>query len=101
MEYKKIIKDSSCTIEVSGKFTFNDHMEFKTILSLLKSENIKTLELNLSNLEFVDSAALGILLILKDEAEKHSIELILRSPKGQVQKMFEISKFYMLFNIID
>ena len=63
--------------------------------------SLKRLCIELSQVEFVDSAALGILLLARDEAEKSSTKLVLKSPQGQVKRMFEISKFHDLFNIED
>lgn len=54
---------------------------------------------DLSGLEFVDSAGLGMLLILKDELSKNSATLILKAPAGQVEKMLQVSHFDRMFEI--
>ena len=101
MDYTKIIENDVCKVNISGKFTFTDHLEFKKILSIFEQENIAFLEVNLSEVTFVDSAALGLLLLVRDESEKHSVKLTVFKPQGQVQKMFKISRFYELFNVVD
>lgn len=101
MEYTKVIDDGTCKISIIGRFVFADHSEFKKIIALLSEESMNRLELDLSGVEFVDSAALGLFLLLKDETEKSKIALQIIRPKGQVQKMFRISRFYELFNIVD
>lgn len=87
------------TVSMRGKFTFGDHNSFKHILELLTDPNLKQLELDFSEISFVDSAALGVILIAKDEAEKKGKQLVIFNPVGQVKKMFEISRFYDLFEI--
>lgn len=99
MEYTKIIKGDCCEIAVKGRFTFSDHKEFKNILGLLADNTIKSIVLHFNGVEFIDSAALGILLLARDESLKNAKSLIITNPVGQVKKMFEISKFYELFMI--
>lgn len=99
MEYTKVIKGDHCEVSMKGKFTFSDHKDFKSVLSIFSDSSIKSLVLHFSAVEFVDSAALGILLLARDEAQKCAKELIITNPVGQVKKMFEISRFYDLFTI--
>lgn len=95
------IKTTSDTTEAvfSGKFTFVDNAAFRSVLKLFDDEKVRCLVLDLGGVEFVDSAALGMLLIARDESSRTGKALILRHPAGQVKKIFEISKFYDLFSI--
>lgn len=99
MEYTKHVKEQYCEIAIKGRFTFSDHKEFKNIFNLLSENNVQSIRLNFTNVEFIDSAALGILLLARDEAQKYSKNLVIQSPTGQVKQMFEVSRFYDLFNI--
>lgn len=99
MDFVKHMSDDTCEINLSGKFTFSDHHSFKMLLATLAEGQIKKLILNMTKVDFVDSAALGILLLVRDESEKMGCVLLLRNPVGQVKKMFEISRFYDLFRI--
>lgn len=99
MEYSENQNGDQYDLSLSGKFTFADRKFFKDLFIKIREGNIKHLTIGLSEIEFVDSAALGILLLARDEAEKLQINLVLKSPKDQVKKMFEISRFYELFQI--
>lgn len=99
MEYSTHKEGAQTKIEMEGKFSFADHAAFKTMLDTVVDEHLDMLELDLAKVNFVDSSALGLLLLLRDEADKHDVALILKSPGGQVKKMFEISRFYDLFTI--
>lgn len=88
---------------MTGRFTFSDNQKFKSILDMVRAPDrpVHTVDLDLSKLEFVDSAALGMLLLLKDECATRNISLTLLNPRGQVEKMFELSRFQTIFNIVD
>lgn len=97
---KKIEKhDTYHLVALTGRFTFVDHGGFKTIIEDLLNDDCKKCLLELSGLEFIDSAGLGMLLILKDELEKKSIELVIQKPTGQVEKMLQVSHFDKMFTI--
>lgn len=86
-------------VAVSGELMFSDHTAFRAMAErLLKSES-RPLAIDLSQLTFIDSAGLGLLLIARDEAGKTNRELVLRNPVGQVKRMFDIAKFETLFTI--
>lgn len=83
----------------SGKFTFADNQIVKDMLANFKGDNLKEIEIDLSEVEFVDSAALGMFLLIKEETDRANMKLIIKNPQGQVKKMFELSRFYDLFQI--
>lgn len=99
MELTRIISGNVCNVKLIGKFTFADHSVFKEIFEFFTDSSINRIELDLKSVDFVDSAALGLLLLTRDEAKKASKALAIRNPQGQVKKMFEISRFYELFDV--
>ena len=101
MEYTKTIIGPVCNLNMQGKFTFSDHNNFKEVIKVFDEGGINQVDIDLSQVEFVDSAALGLLLLIRDEAKKNSKKIILKQPQGQVKKMFEISRFYELFEVVD
>ena len=100
MEYLKTIDGDVCNITMQGKFTFADHGNFKDVIGAAKEEGVRQVSIDLSQVDFVDSAALGMLLLVRDEVKKGEKSLVLKSPQGQVKKMFEISRFYELFDFV-
>lgn len=91
--------NDDATVSISGEFTFTDHVAFKAIASRLFERQGKPIVIDLAELEFIDSAGLGMLLIVRDEADKAARRLILRGPCGQVKRMFEVTKFDTLFTV--
>ena len=99
MQYTQELSGDSALMSLSGKFMFADHGAFNEILSLIKGGTVKAVTLDLDQVEFIDSAALGMFLIAREESQKNNINLTLRSPQGQVAQMFKVSKFDTLFTI--
>jgi anti-anti-sigma factor len=88
-------------ISMSGEFTFTDHGPFKQMVNEIVTVKSRSIVIDLSRLEFIDSAGLGMLLLARDEAKKNDRELILRQPSGQVKRMFGVTKFNTLFTVED
>lgn len=91
--------DNGAKISISGEFTFTDHAAFKTIADRVFAGEGWPIVVDLAKLEFIDSAGLGMLLIVRDEASKAGRSLILRGPRGQVKRMFDVTKFDTLFTL--
>src|SRR4029077_21054592 len=86
-------------IAVSGEFTFTDHGTFKRMITEMFETKGKAIVIDLSRLEFIDSAGLGMLLLARDEAKKANRVLVLKNPGGQVKRMFGVTKFVKLFTV--
>jgi len=101
MDYTKIIEGNTCKISMFGMFTFTDHARFRELICLLTNENIQEIVLDVNGIEFVDSAGLGLFLLIKEEAEKKSITLTILKPRNQLEQMFNLAKFDKIFNIAE
>ena len=95
------INENALIITLPARFTFNDNQSFHHVLKSFPTKNIEKIEMDMAGTEFMDSAALGMLLIAKDEAEKAHKPLTLKKPSGYVRKLFQVSKFYEVFQIED
>jgi anti-anti-sigma factor len=92
----QITSDKSNAL-IRGDFTFSDHAAFKQMVGSLMESESPAITLDLSNLSFIDSAGLGMLLLVREEAGKSHRKLVLKSPVGQVKRMFGVAKFDTLF----
>jgi anti-anti-sigma factor len=86
-------------IALSGSFTFADHRIFKQIMAAIGDKDIKAVTLDFSAVEFIDSGALGMLLLLRDECQSRHIPVALQAAQGQVNKVFMIAKFDQIFSM--
>ena len=55
--------------------------------------------LDLSELQFIDSAGLGMLLILQEEAESLNKKLIVRGAGGDVKRSIELARLSEIITI--
>jgi anti-anti-sigma factor len=99
MDHNAIKNGDALELSLNGKFTFADNKVFANIFDQIAGRSFKRVVIDLSGVEFIDSAALGILLLARDKCEKSETALTLKNPKGQVKQMFDISRFNDLFKI--
>lgn len=86
---------------MSGQLTFSDNFKFKQILELLEDAQIKPFTLDFGRTGFIDSAGLGMLLLLRDECQTRDVALTIAAASGQVQKIFTISKSDQIFSRLE
>lgn len=88
--------DGSVTIAVAGKFDFQLYDEFRTAYSSTAGTGV-SYKLDLSATDYLDSSALGMLLLLREHAggETSDIEITRVSP--EVRKILEVANFGKLF----
>jgi anti-anti-sigma factor len=86
------------TISIIGRFDFNLHQAFRSVLDTVDNR-IHTFVVDLSQSEYMDSAALGMLLLLLDKAGGSKDRVKIINPNKTVGKILEIANFDKLFNI--
>lgn len=101
MNYKTEFTDGKTTVEVTGRFTFGDHSSFRKLIEEVHGHGSSTLVLDISGVDFIDSAGLGMLLLARDESEKTNTTVVLRGAQGQVKRMLEVARFDTLFLLED
>jgi anti-anti-sigma factor len=85
---------------LSGRFTFADHAIVTAIQNdLHEPTNSSRCVLDISDVEFIDSSGLGMLLLLRDTATEKGSEIVLRKPREKVMKVFRACKYDALFTI--
>lgn len=85
-------------IQIGGRFDFSSHQEFRGCYERLDSQPTY-FQLDMQDTTYLDSSALGMLLLLRDHAggDKSHIEIANCSP--DVKKILTISNFQQLFTI--
>ncbi len=100
MTLKKVLSEDNnqLTISIEDRFDFSVHQLFRNAYV----EYIKVggeVIVDLSKTTYMDSSALGMILLLKDHVEKHSGKLVISKPNEAVNKILEIAQFHRLMNI--
>jgi HptB-dependent secretion and biofilm anti anti-sigma factor len=91
--------ESSTTIRLPVRVTFEDASDFRKQLLRAIGGAVRHLTIDLSNTEFMDSAGLGMLLVALKECDSHAISLSLHRPKGDVKKLLELTRSDERFHI--
>lgn len=92
-------RNNGVIVALKGQFTFVENHHFNHILELTRDENIQFIEIDFTDVDFIDSAGLGMLLLLRDACQTRHMPISIHSARGQVEKIFLISKFDQLFSI--
>ena len=88
------------TINMTGRFDFNVQREFKEAYdSLLSSQAVGVIDVNLSGVDYLDSSALGMLLMLRERSTAAGKSLKLSKPTPGVAQILDIANFAKLFTI--
>lgn len=99
MEYSLDHRNDNYLLTMNGQFTFSDNSEFRRILTSLRDTSAASLTLAMDRLDYIDSAALGMLLLLHDEASRKGMRVSLEGVTGQIKKMLQLSNFDEIFTI--
>lgn len=99
MEYAITHSNLLTHVRLTGQFTFTDHQKFRRIIEDVRERKSESVKMDFTAVDFIDSAGLGMLLLLREECHNLHIALSLHGAHGQVEKIFMISKFDELFRL--
>jgi anti-anti-sigma factor len=93
-------QDGVAEIQLHGRFDVSAHRAFKSSYeSQLAATGVDELKIDMGGVEYVDSSALGMLLILKERAGAANKRLALTNCRGSVRRILDIANFGKLFQI--
>ena len=87
------------SITINGRFDFSAHKEFRAACEQVMKMPGSSLELDMGNVKFIDSSALGMLLLLKDQADGDGRAVILTNTPAAVRSILEVANFHKLLTI--
>lgn len=87
------------TIFVRGRFDFSVQQEFRNAYRH-QQQRRECYRINLSRAEYMDSSALGMLLLMRDYVDEIKSKLLVEKPSKQIMKILETAHFDKLFNIL-
>jgi anti-anti-sigma factor len=86
------------TIAVAGKFDFQLYDEFRASYADTAGDGIEYV-VDLSNTEYLDSSALGMLLLLREHAGGESSSIEITRASAEVRKILDVANFGKLFKL--
>jgi anti-anti-sigma factor len=92
--------NDTATIYLNGHFSFAAHREFKAAYkNQLNNSMIGNIVVNLAEVSYMDSSALGMLLVLRDHVQAANKSLTLSTPSSIAKRTFAIASFQKIFTI--
>ena len=89
--------ESELNMVIEGRFDFSLHMEFREAYRRLPQET--RFVLDLSRTTFMDSSAIGMLLLLREYAGDGNAEIWLCNCSPEVRKVLSIANLDKMFNL--
>jgi len=88
----------TATIKIIGRFDFSSQRDFRNAYQN-QEQIITEYIVDLSQTEYIDSSALGMLLLLKEHVELKNGHCKLFQPAPEIRKILTMSNFDQLFTI--
>jgi len=93
--------NNDLTVQVGQRLTFSDHEDFGDVLTRIEDSDVKHVVIDFAKTEFIDSSAMGMLLIAKDVANERGASITLRGANADIKRLFELGTFTEFFKIED
>ncbi len=85
-------------MSLRGRFDFTAQGEYRDALErLMHHETVQDYEVDLAGVNYLDSSALGMLLVLRDRARRAGKDVTLSGAQGNVRQVLDIASFSRLF----
>lgn len=84
-------------VEITGRFDIALQREFRN--AYRNQRGVEVYCIDLSRTEYIDSSALGMLLVLKDHANESNGKVVIEHPSELVKKTLLVAKFDEKFTI--
>ena len=99
-EIRAVANGNTSTIHVDGHFCFASYRCFSdTCTYILNKPDVADIAIDLTNVHYMDTAALGMLLILRDRTQSGGKSLTLVNPSVYANNVFDVTNFRTQFNI--
>lgn len=88
---------ATLTITPGGRFDFRTHREFRN--AYVQTAGARHYVINLAFTDYLDSSALGMLLLLREHAGGDQSDIRILNCKPDVQNIFKVANFQKLFTL--
>lgn len=92
---------SEKTLQIPERFDFGYHNEFtEQYESQLADQSITEVILDFSRVEYLDSSALGMMVLFQKKAKSQNVPVKIRGAKDSAKDILQIANFDRLFDIL-
>ncbi len=86
-------------ININGKFSFKDYVDFRKAYQDRPKGAATQYTIDLDGVEYIDSAALGMLILLREHAGEGDAVITIHGASGMVLEALEMSNYDQLFRV--
>ena len=94
-------EEGKMIIVIRGDMGFDDRATFWSYIKEFQASEIDLLTIDIGGLEFIDSAGMALLLNANEQIAGLGKKITIKHPKGQVKKMFYVSRMSDIFEVIE
>lgn len=100
MQIATEITAGKAVVKLNGRFDFHSHRDFRTAYeNALEDTHVREIAISFQDVDYLDSSALGMLLLLREKAEAAGKTVALTGLQGMVKQVLEIANFGKLFSV--
>jgi anti-anti-sigma factor len=100
MQANSEVTNGKAVITLQGRFDFSAHRAFRgSCAGHIESADVTEVEVDLKGVNYVDSSALGMLLLLRERAIAANKRISLRNSHGVVKQVLDVANFGKLFQL--
>lgn len=101
MEYSVTKKEDVKHVTFYGNLAPSARSQFLAIAESMDGSLEKKWVLNIQEFDFIDSSGIGMLIELQQKANDKGVSLAISGAKPAVKKLFKLTKFEQMYDIID
>lgn len=91
---------SERALQIPERFDFGYHKEFTDqYQKLLKDTGVSEIALDFSSVSYLDSSALGMMVLFQKKAKAQNVSVRVRGAKDSAKEILQIANFDRLFDI--
>ncbi|MBX3121077.1 MAG: STAS domain-containing protein [Fimbriimonadaceae bacterium] len=101
MKITKEVNNRKVTLKLEGNFTYTQRKPFQEMLKSVAVDGVDQIVIELSQVAFLDSAALGLLMISHRQLQAEKRTLSLAYPQPTVRQIIELANLHKTIPLID
>lgn len=90
---------SAMVLSLANEFSYATRKQFSSAIDKLKQSNCTHVILNLQEVTFVDSAAIGLLALTAQQLKAENRKLSMVSPVGTVKQILELANLHKMIPV--
>ncbi|MCS6328138.1 MAG: STAS domain-containing protein [Nitrospira sp.] len=101
MKITKEVNNRKVTLKLEGNFTYTQRKPFQEMLKTIAVDGVEQIVIDLAQVAFLDSAALGLLMISHRQLQAEKRTLSLAYPQPTVRQIIELANLHKTIPLID